>query len=144
LAHWQTLSHKHEQRFTFASTPSEDVPKGKLANSRALVTNEAVEGITQLISAPPSNHQFKQIVMPLRHLKFEEELKSQTDPTRAHELITGIMKGVSLGYQGQRCQRISKNSISAYSHPQIIDDELSNKLRLQRIAGPFLCEKSMI
>ena len=77
------------------------------------------------------------MVTPLRHLKFEEELKSHTDPSWVHELITGITKGVSLGYQGQRCQRISKNLISAYSHPHIIDDELSKELRLQRIAGPF-------
>ncbi len=137
LAHQQTLSHTQEQRFAFASTPLEDVPKAKLANSSTSVTSEAAEEITQPVSAPPSNHQRKQIVTPLRHLKFEEELKSHTDPNWAHELITGITKGVSLGYQGRKCQRISKNLISAYSHPQIIDDELSKELRLQRIAGPF-------
>ena len=49
----------------------------------------------------------------------------------------GITKGVSLGYQGQRCQRISKNLISAYKHPKIIDEELHKELRLQQIAGPF-------
>ena len=56
------------------------------------------------------------------------------DSTWVQELITGITKGVSLGYQGQRCQRISKNLISAFKHPQIIDEEL---LRLQQITGPF-------
>ena len=111
--------------------------KGKLANSGTFATNEAVKGITQPLSAPPSNTELKQIVTPLRHLQFEEELKSHTDPTWVQELITGITKGVSLGYQGQRCQCISNNLISAYKHPKIIDEELSKELRLQRIAGPF-------
>ena len=39
-----------------------------------------LEGITQPVSAPPNNHrdQHKQIVTPLWHLQFEEELKSHT------------------------------------------------------------------
>ena len=109
----------------------------KLVNSSISATNEAVEGITQPVSAPPNNSQLKEIVMSLRHLQFEEELKSHIDPTWVLELITGITKGVSLGYQGQRCQKISKNLILAFKHSQIIDEELSKELKLQRIAGPF-------
>ena len=48
--------------------------KGEPANLRTSATNEAAEGITQPVSAPPHNSQLKQIVTPLRHLQFEEEL----------------------------------------------------------------------
>ena len=117
-----TITHAAEICIRF-NTPR-GCTKGEACKFRH-ICNEAMEGITQPLSAPPNN-QHKRIVTPLRHLKFEEELKSHTNPTWVQELIMGITKGVSLGYQGQRCQHISKNLISAYKHPQIIDEELSD------------------
>ena len=53
------------------------------------------------------------------------------------ELLIGIDNGVPLGYHGQRCQCISQNLVSAFAHPNVIDDELSKEVRAQRIAGLF-------
>ena len=100
-------------------------------------TKEAVEGNTQLVGAPPSSSPLKQIVTPLRRRQFEEELKTHTDPNRVKELLKGMDKGVSLGYHGPRCQRISRNLASASKHSQIIDEELSKEVKARRIVGPF-------
>ena len=101
-------------------------------------TEEGVKGSTPLASAPPSPSLLKQIITPLRLLQFKEELRNHTNPTWVQTLLTGLEKGVQLGYHGRRCQRISRNLVSAFAHPHVIDEELKNEVRAQRIAGPFI------
>ena len=96
-----------------------------------------MKGSTQLVSAPPNTSPLKRIITPLRRLQFEAELKSHAHPAWVQELLKGIDNGVSLGYHGQRCQRISHNLVSAFKHSHVIDEELSKEIAAQRIAGPF-------
>ena len=91
-------------------------------------TTEAVEGNILPPSAHLSKSLLKQIVTPLCHLKFEEELKTHADLTWAKALIIGIGKGVSLGHHGPRCQCISRNLTSAY---QTVDNKLSKESELR-------------
>ena len=107
------------------------------ASSNTFATKEAVEGNTQLVDAPASSSPRKQIITPLQRRQFEEEVKTHTDPNWVKELLKDIDKGVSLGYHGPRCQRISRNLASTSKHPQIIDEELSKEVRTRRIVGPF-------
>ena len=105
---------RERERDAFALTPM--YKRVKPANLSTSATNEAVEEITQPVGIPPINRQLKQIVALPQHLQFEDELKSHTDPTWVQELITGITKGVSLGYHRQRCQHIFRNLISDFKN----------------------------
>ena len=139
LAQPQTLSHTHPQepKSAFALMPPGAVQEERHASSSTFATQEAVEGNTQPAGAPPSCSPLKQIITPLRLQQFAEELKFHTDPNWVKEILKGIDKGVSLGYHGLRCQRISRNLASASQHPQIIDEELGKEVRARRIVGPF-------
>ena len=97
---------------------------------------EGVKGSTPLVSAPPSTSLLKQIITPLLHL--QEELRNHTNPIWVQELYLQESTTVShFGHQGQRCQCVSRNLVSAFAHPIVIDEELSKEVRAQRIAGPF-------
>ena len=135
----QKPSHTHPQELKFASAlmPPGAVQEERHASSSTFATREAVEGNTQLVGVLPSSSPLKQIITPLRYQHFEEELKTHTDPNWVKELLKGIDKGVSPGYHGPRCQRISRNLSSAFKHPQIIDEELSKEVRARRSVGPF-------
>ena len=74
---------------------------------------------------------------PLRYPQFEEELRNHPDQTWVKELLHNIDNGVSLGYHGPRCQRISRNLVSSAQFPQAIDDEIQKELRKKRLVGPF-------
>ena len=133
-----TVTHTHIQlKSASALMPPGAVQEERHASSSTFVTQEAVEGNTQPAGAPPSCSPLKQIITPLRLQQFAEELKFHTDPNWVKEILKGIDKGVSLGYHGLRCQRISRNLASASQHPQIIDEELSKEVRARRIVGPF-------
>ena len=125
LAQPQTLSHTHPQEPKSASTsmPPGAVQEEKHTSSSTFATQEAVKGNTQPAGAPPSCSPLKQIITPLRLRQFAEELKFHTDPNWVKEILKGIDKSVSHGYQGLRCQRISRNLASASQHPQMIDEE---------------------
>ena len=82
-------------------------------------------------------HWPKKILLDFLQHVVSLSLKFHTDPNWVKELLQGIDKGVSLGYHGLRCQRISRNLASASQHPQIIDEELGKEVRARRIVGPF-------
>ena len=52
-------------------------------------------------------------------------------------MLHNLDKGVSLGYQGPRCQRISRNLCSSAQHPEAIDEELQKELDKKRLLGPY-------
>ena len=107
------------------------------ADTSTFAPNEAVKGITQPQGAPPSTSQLKQIITPLRLLRFKDELRHHPDPHWVSDLLHGIQYGVQLGYKGPRRQRVSRNLKSALEHPTVINDELTKEMKSQRIAGPF-------
>ena len=92
---------------------------------------------TQHPGAPLGPSLLSSILTPLRLLKFKEELRNHPNPAWVADILTGIDKGVPLGYHGPRCQRISRNLTSAFQHPDIIDNELNKEVTAKRIIGPF-------
>ena len=53
------------------------------------------------------------------------------------ELITGFSFGFRLHYQGHSVAVTSRNLLSAYAHPAILDSKLAKERELGRIMGPF-------
>ena len=126
-----------EQKSVCVSTQPGVALKVALVNSSTCATKKGVKGSTQPVSAPPNTSPLKRIITPLRRLQFKAELRSHENPAWVQELLKEIDNGVSLGYHGQRCQRVSHNLVSGFKHPHVIDKELSEETSAQRIAGPF-------
>ena len=138
-ARHQKASHtqQREQKSASASIHPVVVQKWTHASSSTLATGEAVKETTQHPGAPLGPSLLSSILTPLRLLKFKEELRNHPNPAWVSDILTGIDKGVPLGYHGPRCQRISRNLTSAFQHPEIIDNELYKEITAKRIIGPF-------
>lgn len=107
------------------------------ASTNTSATGKTAEETIPLPNAPPNQNPLRDVLTPLRRPHFEEELRNYPDPIWAKELLNNIDNGVSLGYEGPRCQRISRNLASSFQHPQVIDKEIQKELELKRILGPF-------
>ena len=53
-------------------------------------------------------------------------------------LINGFKFGFNLGYQGERVSRQSRNLVSCFQKPEVVQKKLEKEIALGRIAGPFL------
>ena len=53
-------------------------------------------------------------------------------------LINGFKFGFNLGYQGERVSRQSRNLVSCFQKPEVVQKKLEKEITLGRIAGPFL------
>lgn len=127
-----------EKKFVSDSICHEVALEAQGASTNIFATTKTVEEITLPTGATSKNPTpLKTTVTPLRYPQFEEELRNYPDQTWVKELLLNIDNGVSLGYHGRRCQRISRNLCSSAQHPQAIDDEIEKELRKERLVGPF-------
>ena len=78
------------------------------------------------------------ITTPLRWRTWEKALGSFPDREFAAYIVSGIREGFRIGFDYCRYQRLkskARNLGSAYEHPNIVGDYLSDELREGRIAG---------
>lgn len=59
------------------------------------------------------------------------------DPVLSSYLVKGFQFGFSLGYQGPRSPRFSKNLVSTKENPEVVRKKLGKEVSLGRIKGPF-------
>ena len=129
---------QQEMKFASDSICHEAAPEVQDANTNTCATRRTVEESTLLASAASRDSiPLRSTFTPLRYPQFEEELRNHPDQTWVKELLHNIDNGVSLGYHGPRCQRISRNLVSSAQFPQAIDDEIQKELRKKRLVGPF-------
>ena len=53
-------------------------------------------------------------------------------------LVAALKSGFNIGYKGPEFQSLAKNLKSAYSHPEVLFDNILVELKAKRVAGPFL------
>jgi hypothetical protein len=66
-------------------------------------------------------------------------LKSHPDQAFVKNLLHhSIRFGTRIGFTGKEQARASPNLVSASEHPEIVNKNISKKISLGRMAGPFL------
>ena len=69
---------------------------------------------------------------------FEAELSHYPDRVKANFVLQGIKEGFRLGCDKPVILKSARrNKLSAYQHSSVINAYLANKVRLDRVAGPF-------
>lgn len=111
-----------------------------VANSTANTTPTAdVQLKNRAISAEESKI-YTQSLKPSTPINvdiLESLLTNHPDPSFVSFVCTGLRNGFQIGYEGARQPYFAKNLKSAYIHPEIVDDNLLNEVKLGRTAGPF-------
>ena len=74
---------------------------------------------------------------PLRPLILECELANHPDKAFVQQLISNLVHGCAIGYNGPQFVGHAKHLSSALQHPDIIDDSLKKEMEMGRILGPF-------
>ena len=64
-------------------------------------------------------------------------LLSGCNHSTAEFLYSGFSFGFSIHFQGERVSSTSKNLVSAFVHPTVVDDKIRKELDSHRFAGPF-------
>lgn len=54
-----------------------------------------------------------------------------------NQIVSGFQIGFPLHFNGKKYSDSSKNLISAYQNPKVIDDKIKKEIELGRVAGPF-------
>ena len=95
--------------------------------SRA-VTNETANSYLQHLQPVTSVN-----VACLKH-----ELQNHPSALFVSNLLKGFRDGFSIGFEGPRTPRFSRNLKSANEHPDLVTKNLLSEVKLGRTAGPFL------
>ena len=73
---------------------------------------------------------------PVRSLKYRAYLQGYPQPV-FDLLIKGFTEGFRIHFTGTPSSRISKNLLSAYEHPDVVQNKLNKELQEDRLTGPF-------
>ena len=95
--------------------------------SRA-VTNETANSYLQHL----------QPVTPVNVACLKHELQNHPSALFVSNLLKGFRDGFSIGFEGPRTPRFSRNLKSANEHPDLVTKNLLSEVKLGRTAGPFL------
>ena len=74
---------------------------------------------------------------PLRPLILECELAHHPDKAFVQQLISNLVNGCAIGYNGPQFAANAKHLSSALQHPTIIDESLKKEIEAGRILGPL-------
>ena len=74
---------------------------------------------------------------PLRPLVLECELAHYPDKAFVKQLISNLVHGCAVGYNGPQFAANAKHLSSALQHPSIINESLKKEIEAGRILGPF-------
>lgn len=88
------------------------------------------------VSCPPL---LSQIVTPLQWQAWEGALRSYPDKQFARLIVDGLREGFRIGfnYDSNGPKSSTRNMRSAYEHPEVVWEYLSQEIRQGRILGPF-------
>ena len=73
---------------------------------------------------------------PVRSLKYQAYLQGYPQPV-FDLLIKGFTEGFRIHFTGTSSSRIPNNLLSAYEHPDIVQNKLNKELQENRLVGPF-------
>lgn len=59
------------------------------------------------------------------------------DPHLRQQIVSGFTSGFSLHYDGTTFPQCSKNLLSAYENPTVVQTKIDKEVNLGRLAGPF-------
>ena len=74
---------------------------------------------------------------PLQPLILECELAHHPDKAFVQQLISNLVNGCAIGYNGPQFAANAKHLSSALQHPTIIDESLKKEIEAGCILGPF-------
>ena len=74
---------------------------------------------------------------PLRPFIIERELSNYPDKAFVQQLISDLVHGCAIGYNGPQFSATAKHLSSALQHTDIIDGSLKKETEAGRILGPF-------
>ncbi len=79
------------------------------------------------------------IVTPLRLHAWRDHLSHHPDPAYTGYILDGIAHGFRIGYQREGHQLVpaSRNTQSAYEHPEVVSDYLRKECSAVRVLGPW-------
>ncbi len=92
--------------------------------------------ITEPSEYPPS---IGAIVTPLKWEVWQGALLGHPDGDFVSYIVEGLKNGfrIGFGYGVQACKSATRNMLSAYQHPHVVEEYLDEELRLGRVLGPF-------
>ena len=124
------------QKISMGHAPNDSVTSSTLVQNVKKNTEEpAVNSIK--ITPQKTIQSTKQLPTPIKHSILSEFLTGYDDD-EVKFLINGFKFGFNLGYQGERVSRQSRNLVSCFQKPEVVQKKLEKEIALGRIAGPFL------